>query len=82
MNIRDIFSAILVVLRMEFQGRVEGEDQIFFDYKKFIQHLRNLANDGSTDTKWVQFSLHQDGWEEVAFVLSTEVVDSKLSTFC
>ena len=53
---------------MEFQGRIEGcqiegEDQIF-GYNEFIEHLRELANEGSEDTKWVQFSLHQDGWED------------------
>ena len=42
---------------LEFHGRVEGEEEIF-GYNEFIQHLRDLANQGSTDTKWVQFSLN------------------------
>ena len=48
---------------MEFQGRIEGEDEIF-GYNEFIQHLRDLANQGSTDTKWVQFSLNSKYYPE------------------
>ena len=57
--------AILPILRMllEFHGRVEGEEEIF-GYNEFIQHLRDLANQGSNDTKWVQFSLNMEGFED------------------
>ena len=48
---------------MEFKGRIEGEDEIF-GYNEFIQHLRDLANQGSNYTKWVQFSLNMEGFED------------------
>ena len=48
---------------LEFHGRVEGEEEIF-GYNEFIQHLRDLANQGSNDTKWVQFSLNMEGFED------------------
>ena len=50
-------------MELEFHGRVEGEEEIF-DYNEFIQHLRTLANQGSNDTKWVQFSLNSKYYTE------------------